>query len=102
MVSASPEYYLLEVLNILPFDHVIGTKTTKDFVMTGKNNRQEEKVRRILLFLEEENMKIDYDNSCTFSDSYTADHYMMELTKNRYLINSSHQKEGYHHFTWHL
>ncbi|MDO5712851.1 MAG: HAD family hydrolase [Tissierellia bacterium] len=102
LVSASPEIYLEYIKNILPFHYIMGTKTNKEFQMIGKNNRQEEKVRRIHECCKENNIKIDYENSISFSDSYHADHPMMELTKNRYLINSNFKKEGYKHFSWKL
>ena len=39
LVSASVEDYLKYVADVLPFDHIIGTKTDEDFEMVGDNNK---------------------------------------------------------------
>lgn len=102
LVSASPELYLKYVAKILPFDTVIGTLTDEHFKMSGKNNRGEEKVRRIKEYCRDRGLIIDYDNSLSFSDSYRSDRPMMELTAHRFLINSSVEEEGYQQLHWTL
>lgn len=100
LVSASVEDYLKYIPNVLPFDHVIGTKTDDCYRMIGENNKHEQKVNNILAFLSERGMAIDYEKSVSFSDSLSADRPMMELTRTRYLINNSIRAEGYKHLNW--
>lgn len=101
LVSASVEDYLKYVRDVLPFDHIIGTKTDDEYRMTGDNNKHEKKVDNILAHLTEKGMEIDYENSVAYSDSLSADRPMMELVKTRYLINSNTKAEGYLHLDWH-
>lgn len=100
LVSASVEDYLKYVKGVLPFDHIIGTKTDEDFEMVGDNNKHAKKVDNILAHLTEKNMEIDYENSVAYSDSLAADRPMMELVKTRYLINNKTDAEGYLHLNW--
>lgn len=101
LVSASVEDYLKYVKGVLPFDHIIGTKTDEDFEMVGDNNKHAKKVDNILAHLTEKGMEIDYENSVAYSDSLAADRPMMELVKTRYLINNKTDAEGYLHLNWH-
>lgn len=101
LVSASVEDYLKYVGDVLPFDHIIGTKTDAEYRMVGDNNKHEKKVDNILAHLTEKGMEIDYENSVAYSDSLSADRPMMELVKTRYLINSNTKAEGYMHLDWH-
>lgn len=100
LVSASVEDYLKYVADVLPFDHIIGTKTGEAFEMVGDNNKHAKKVDNILAHLTEKNMEIDYENSVAYSDSLAADRPMMELVKTRYLINNKTDAEGYLHLNW--
>lgn len=100
LVSASVEDYLKYVADVLPFDHIIGTKTDGDFEMVGDNNKHAKKVDNILAHLTEKGMEIDYENSVAYSDSLAADRPMMELVKTRYLINNKTDAEGYLHLNW--
>lgn len=100
LVSASVEDYLKYVGDVLPFDHIIGTKTDEDFEMVGDNNKHAKKVDNILAHLTEKGMEIDYENSVAYSDSLAADRPMMELVKTRYLINNKTDAEGYLHLDW--
>ena len=84
----------------LGFDFVIGTRLGRLNELIGNNNRREEKVARIESYLENTNEAIDYDNSRSYSDSYRDDKYMMELTANRYLINSNVREEGFRNLVW--
>ena len=101
LVSASVEDYLKYVEDVLPFDHIIGTKTDDAYRMTGDNNKRGKKVDNILAHLTEKGMEIDYENSVAYSDSLSADRPMMELVKTRYLINNKTDAEGYLHLDWH-
>lgn len=100
LVSASPINYLKYLDEFFDFDCIIGTDLNDDLTLSGKNNRSYEKVRRIRNHLREVNIEIDYDSSCAFSDSYKADRPMLEMVKNRYLINSDLKIDGYNNFHW--
>lgn len=100
LVSASAINYLQYVGDILPFDYIIGTELDNNFRMLGENNKDGEKVKNILKLFQQEGLEIDYDSSHAYSDSYRHDHYMMELVRHRYLINSKVHQEGYEHLTW--
>lgn len=100
LVSASYENYMKKVGENLGFDHVIGTRLGRLNELIGDNNRREEKVARIESYLEKIEETIDYENSRSYSDSYRDDKYMMELTANRYLINSNVREEGFRNLVW--
>ncbi len=100
LVSASYENYMKKVGENLGFDHVIGTRLGRLNELIGENNRREEKVARIESYLEEIEETIDYENSRSYSDSYRDDKYMMELTAEKYLINSQVREEGYKNLVW--
>lgn len=94
--SASPEVYLKYITEYLPFDVVIGTRVTEK-IKIKENNRGEVKVKRM-----REDIK-DFDNFDivkTYSDSYTADKPILELAKEKYLINSNRKIEGYDNLWW--
>lgn len=100
LVSASYENYMKKVGENLGFDHVIGTRLGRLNELIGDNNRREEKVARIKSYLEKIEETIDYENSRSYSDSYRDDRYMMELTAEKYLINSQVREEGYKNLVW--
>lgn len=100
LVSASYENYMKKVGENLGFDHVIGTRLGRLNELIGDNNRREEKVARIESYLEKIEESIDYENSRSYSDSYRDDRYMMELTAEKYLINSQVREEGYKNLVW--
>lgn len=100
LVSASYENYMKKVGENLGFDHVIGTRLGRLNELIGDNNRREEKVARIESYLEKIEESIDYENSRSYSDSYRDDKYMMELTADKYLINSQVREEGYKNLVW--
>ena len=100
LVSASYENYMKKVGENLGFDHVIGTRLGRLNELIGDNNRREEKVARIESYLEKIEETIDYENSRSYSDSYRDDRYMMELTAEKYLINSQVREAGYKNLTW--
>lgn len=100
LVSASPYNYLKYFNKYLNFDVIIGTNLDKYCNILNENNKSVEKVRRIKEHLEEKSFEIDYENSMAFSDSFTADRPMLELVKNKFLINSKRQVEGYKNLNW--
>lgn len=100
LVSASYENYMKKVGENLGFDHVIGTRLGRLNELIGDNNRREEKVARIESYLEKIEETIDYENSRSYSDSYRDDKYMMELTAEKYLINSQVREVGYKNLVW--
>lgn len=100
LVSASIENYLKYVVDILPFDHYIGTKADQNHWIVGPNNRGQVKVDNIEAYLEERGWTLDYENSVAYSDSLSADGPMLEMVKNRYLINNKRVPEGYTNLIW--
>ncbi|MDO5707977.1 MAG: HAD-IB family hydrolase [Andreesenia angusta] len=100
LVSASPEKYLKPLKDILKVDEIIGTIIDDKGNIIGNNCKSFEKVRRIDEILKERNWKIDYENSKGFSDSLSADGPMLNLVKNRYLINSKKRVDGYNNLSW--
>lgn len=100
LVSASPINYLKYLDKYFNFDTIIGTNLDEDFKVLGKNNKSSEKVKRIRKDLKNHNYSIDYDNSMAFSDSYKDDRPMLLLVKNRFLINSDIEKDGYNNLIW--
>ncbi|WP_019131894.1 HAD family hydrolase [Peptoniphilus obesi] len=100
LVSASPINYLKYFNKYLDFDKIIGTKLDIYCNILDGNNKHNLKVKRIKEHLEEENIEIDYENSLAFSDSYNHDRPMLELVKNRFLINSRKKVSGYTNLYW--
>ncbi len=100
LVSASSESYLKFLYDYFPFDVIMGTRVNEKNEIIGENNRHEEKVRRILEYIKENNLELDFENGEGYSDSYSADSPMLELVGNRYLINSEVKKEGYTNLSW--
>ncbi|MGG4482691.1 HAD family hydrolase [Paenibacillus illinoisensis] len=91
LVTASPHAYMKYFTNFPWVDHVIGTELVrhqKGYTCTieGVNCKGEEKVRRIQAYLREKNMVIDYEQSCSYSDSL-SDLPVMQLVAQRYFIN---------------
>lgn len=91
LISASPEVYLEEFYNIKEVDMVIGTKIKVENgkyknSIEGKNNKGEEKVKRLMEVLKKQNVEVDFKNSYMFSDSL-ADLPLFNLVGNQYLIN---------------
>lgn len=99
LVSASMEPYLIPLGEALGFDHVFGTQVEGKSIV-GANHRQEEKVRRLKKFFEEEGIVFHKKDSVAYSDSYSADEPMLNLADHKFLINSSFRKEGFTNLTW--
>lgn len=95
LVTASPHAYMKYFQTLSWVDHVIGTELARrpdgtgyKCSIEGSNCKGEEKVRRILSYLEEQGMTIDYEHSCSYSDSL-SDLPVMNLVARRYFINRS-------------
>ncbi|WP_244834781.1 HAD-IB family hydrolase [Clostridium sp. BJN0001] len=92
LITASPEFYMNQFYNINEVDKVIGTKfsyTDKDEFtgkMEGNNCKGEEKVLRLITYLTENNICVDFRKSYMFSDSL-SDKPLLDMTGNSYLIN---------------
>lgn len=91
LISASAEFYLNELYKIKEVDKIIGTRFTSvggkySRRMAGENCKGEEKVRRLMEVLKEENIEVNFKNSYMFSDSL-ADLPLFNLVGNPYLIN---------------
>lgn len=96
LISASPEFYLMELYAIKEVDVIIGTKfSIKDGKferrMEGANCKGEEKVRRLKEYLDENNIEVDFEESYMFSDSL-SDKPLLDLVGKPYLIN--YKKKG--------
>ncbi|MBW9170614.1 HAD-IB family hydrolase [Clostridium estertheticum] len=91
LISASAEFYLSELYNIKEVDKVIGTRFIKENGLhrnqiLGENCKGEEKVKRLKEVLLKENIEVDFENSCMFSDSL-SDLPLFNLVGHPYLIN---------------
>lgn len=85
LCTASVEAYMQ--YTDLPVDCVLGTKTLRKnhhatHYVVGKNCKNDEKINRILAYLDERNMVIDFEHSYGYSDS-DSDKPMLSLVKNR-------------------
>jgi HAD superfamily hydrolase (TIGR01490 family) len=104
LISASAEFYLEELYNIKEVDKVIGTrfKFTNGYYseeIIGENNKGEEKVRRLMEFLEKEKIEVDFKNSYMYSDSL-SDLPLLKLVGHPYLINSTKKKHNIEVLKW--
>jgi HAD superfamily hydrolase (TIGR01490 family) len=91
LVTASPHAYMKYFKNFPWVDHVIGTELVRHengytCIIEGANCKGEEKVRRIQAYLAEKKLEIDYEQSCSYSDSL-SDLPVMQLVSQRYFIN---------------
>ena len=91
LISASAEFYLSEFYNIKEVDKVIGTRFIKENGLhrnqiLGENCKGEEKVKRLKEVLLKENIDVDFESSCMFSDSL-SDLPLFNLVGHPYLIN---------------
>lgn len=103
LVTASPDAYMRYFAELPCVDTVIATKLTRQdgrftSMIEGSNCKGEEKVNRIQQYLDEQQLTIDYESSCAYSDSL-SDLPMLRLVKHKYLVNhkSAHGCEG---LTW--
>lgn len=87
--SASPEFYIREFERSPCIEKAIGTRfSVEDGIFTGEmigaNNKGEEKIRRLMEYLQDD--PIDWAHSVMYSDSL-SDRPLMELTGQAFLIN---------------
>lgn len=104
LISASAEFYLREFYNIKEVDKVIGTiyefgKGDIKGGILGENCKGEEKVKRLLKYIEEEKIEINYEESYMFSDSL-SDAPLLELVGHPYLINYKGKCKEYNILNW--
>lgn len=97
LISASPEFYLKELYAIKEVDLIIGTKfifNEGKFArkMDGFNCKGEEKVKRLMEVIKNENLNVDFENSYMFSDSL-SDKPLLDLVGKAYLINYKKKHE---------
>ncbi len=91
LISASAEFYLDQLYNIVEVDKVIGTRFITDKGLhrneiIGENCKGEEKVKRLKEVLMSENIDVDFENSYMYSDSL-SDLPLFDLVGHPYLIN---------------
>ena len=91
LISASAEFYLNELYRIKEVDKIIGTRFTilngnHNKKISGENCKGEEKVKRLMKSLKEDNIDVDFKNSYMFSDSL-SDLPLFNMVGNPYLIN---------------
>lgn len=104
LISASPEFYLNSLYNIKEVDKVIGsTIRAKEGIyenrMEGENCKGEEKIKRLMAYLKENNIEVDFKNSYMFSDSL-SDLPLFNLVGNPYLINYRKKHESIKILNW--
>lgn len=104
LISASAEFYLNELYNIKEVDKIIGTRFIVEnglhtSQIDGENCKGEEKVRRLMQYLKEENIEVDFENSYMFSDSL-SDSPLFLLVGNPYLINSNKKNHKFNVLYW--
>lgn len=104
LISASAEFYLNELYNIKEIDKIIGTRFK---VVNGRQTRKiegynckgEEKVKRLLEYIKEENIDVDFQNSYMFSDSL-SDSPLFQLVGHPYLINYKRKHDKFEVLHW--
>lgn len=103
LISASPEFYINEFMNIEGVYHAIGTRFSFEdgkfsCKMKGENCKGEEKVKRLMQFLRRRDMDVDLSKSLMFSDSL-SDAPLLNIVGNPYLINYK-KKTGHTVLKW--
>lgn len=86
LISASPDFLINPIGEILGFDIIISTQFDKDFKMIGKNCKGIEKVNRL-------NKVGNYEIDTFYSDSI-SDYPLFKLAKNCYTIKNGIKIEG--------
>ena len=102
LTSASPEFSILKLKDMLHADYVMGTRfEIKNDQFTGKmygeNNKGEEKVLRLQKAFQ--GQSIDFKNSYMFSDSMSDDP-LLKLVGHPYLINYKKKNPKYPVLNW--
>ncbi|MFD3157541.1 HAD-IB family hydrolase [Haloimpatiens sp. FM7330] len=104
LISASAEFYLKELYNIKEVDKIIGTRFKIEEgihkrVIEGENCKGEEKVKRLMKYLKQEEIEADFKESYMFSDSL-ADLPLFKLVGHPYLINSRKRYNNIEVLNW--
>lgn len=104
LISASAEFYLKELYNIDVVDKVIGTRFRINNglhtrFMEGENCKGEEKVKRLMEVIKEENLAVDFKNSYMFSDSL-SDMPLFNLVGHPYLVNPRKKSREVQSLKW--
>lgn len=93
MVTASPDFYLKPLIDLLGLDGIVGTRAdvTPEGVYTGRiaglNCRGMEKPLRIAEYLAARGYELDTEISCAYGDS-GSDWPMMSLVKHPVAVNA--------------
>ncbi len=85
LVSASPDIYMRHLAQLLPVEAVLATPTDSHGRVT-RNNRDGEKVQRVLAWAAQQPYNIDWQASCAYGDS-AHDLPVMRLTGHPVMIN---------------
>lgn len=104
LISASAEFYLNELYKIKEIDKIIGTKFKvvngkHTRIIEGYNCKGEVKVERLMEYIKEENMDVDFKNSYMFSDSL-SDSPLFHLVGHPYLINYKKNHDKFEVLNW--
>lgn len=104
LISASAEFYLNELYNIKEVDKVIGTRFTREDgkyrkKIVGENCKGEEKVKRLMEVLKEENIEVDFKASYMYSDSL-SDLPLFKLVGHPYLVNPKKKDDNIKVVKW--
>lgn len=91
LVTASPHAYMKYFKKLGCVHEVIGTQLEKSndrytSRIIGANCKADEKVVRIRQYVSEQQITIDYESSCAYSDCL-SDLPMLQLVKHRYVVN---------------
>jgi HAD superfamily hydrolase (TIGR01490 family) len=104
LISASAEFYLNELYGIEEVDKIIGTKFKvvdgkQTRIIEGENCKGDAKVVRLMEYLKEEKMDVDFKNSYMFSDSM-SDSPLFHLVGHPYLINYKKKQDKFEVLYW--
>jgi len=104
LISASAEFYLNELYGIEEVDKIIGTKFKvvngkQTRIIDGENCKGDAKVVRLMEYLKEEKMDVDFKNSYMFSDSL-SDSPLFHLVGHPYLINYKKKQDKFEVLHW--
>lgn len=104
LISASGEFYLKELYNIKEIDKIIGTvfkieNGVYKNKIEGRNCKGQEKVNRLMKYIKDNKLNVDFKNSYMFSDSI-SDMPLFNLVGNAYLINSKKKCNNIKNLKW--
>lgn len=104
LISASAEFYLNELYGIEEVDKIIGTKFKvvdgrQTRIIEGENCKGDAKVVRLMEYLKQEKIDVDFKNSYMFSDSL-SDSPLFHLVGHPYLINYKKKQDKFEVLHW--